>query len=376
MYITDSNGYVIARFDAEGLESVDLKILGRSLKELFNTDNNIISNRYTDKLYITDSNGYVIARFDAYNGLRTITRKNNTTKLSTNIVVNCWGDSLTAGAGGNGVKYSSVIESALREKYASPKVYNYGVGGENINTIFARMSSIVCKAAFEFVLKADGSKSLIADGSTDNYIKSMTDNSNLAPLLQGDGGASNIAINGIKCVLSRESTDDTENSASKSKWYINRTEKAENDITFGANSAFSMIPLTLFPHAINIIFAGQNGGYSSIDDFVSKVKRATMTTNSSRYIIVGLHSSSIDERAEQTKAFYAEFGNKFFDWGFYVSTSALVENGITPTSTDLEQMKEGKIPSSLLSDNVHLNEKGYTILGKALIKKMNELYNI
>lgn len=50
----------------------------------------------------------------------------------------CWGDSLTAGAGGNGTNYPSVIQELSLNDGFQVNVVNMGVGGENTHMILAR----------------------------------------------------------------------------------------------------------------------------------------------------------------------------------------------------------------------------------------------
>ncbi|MBQ9081392.1 MAG: SGNH/GDSL hydrolase family protein, partial [Clostridia bacterium] len=51
----------------------------------------------------------------------------------------CWGDSLTAGAGGNGTDYPGVLEELIHKNvFRGIEVVNLGVGGEGSDTICAR----------------------------------------------------------------------------------------------------------------------------------------------------------------------------------------------------------------------------------------------
>ena len=52
--------------------------------------------------------------------------------------ITCWGDSMTAGAGGGGTTYPAVLQSLLTAAGYTSTVFNRGVGGENAPTICAR----------------------------------------------------------------------------------------------------------------------------------------------------------------------------------------------------------------------------------------------
>ena len=60
-----------------------------------------------------------------------------------NYAVACWGDSLTAGAGGDGVTYPQVLAERIAEKYTAVPVHNLGIGGENTVTILGRAGATV-----------------------------------------------------------------------------------------------------------------------------------------------------------------------------------------------------------------------------------------
>src|SRR5690606_8778503 len=62
----------------------------------------------------------------------------------------CWGDSMTAGAGGGGTSYPSVLESLIKTINPNANVRNSGVGGENSVTIAAR------QGGNPFVIRVDG----------------------------------------------------------------------------------------------------------------------------------------------------------------------------------------------------------------------------
>ncbi len=71
-----------------------------------------------------------------------------------------WGDSLTAGSGGSGTTFPTVLQSLLGESY---KVINCGIGGENSLTIAGRQGGIPMAIKHSVELPADNSEIIIGD---------------------------------------------------------------------------------------------------------------------------------------------------------------------------------------------------------------------
>jgi hypothetical protein len=71
------------------------------------------------------------------------------------------------------------------------------------------------------------------------------------------------------------------------------------------------------------------------------------------------------------------FGQRFINWREYISSmQAFYDAGLTPTQADLDAIAEGSLPPSFWSspdDMIHLNAKGYTLLGKLIYKRFQIL---
>ena len=93
----------------------------------------------------------------------------------------CWGDSLTAGAGGNGTTYPKTLQTLLGSLYS---VQNFGVGGENSLGISARQGGIPVLLKRDVTLPATTDVVIIGD-SSDSGIISSWNSSNIRILLQG-----------------------------------------------------------------------------------------------------------------------------------------------------------------------------------------------
>jgi len=72
-----------------------------------------------------------------------------------------------------------------------------------------------------------------------------------------------------------------------------------------------------------------------------------------------------------------KYGDKFVNVKSYLATyDALYDHGIEPTESDIERLKKGWIPYSLLDESdypVHFNQIGYDIVADMVAEKIIEL---
>ena len=116
LYLTDKDGYVIAKIDHNGIESVEVLARGKKLseqKEL--TIESILEDFYTDSLYIADANGNVVAKVNQ-NGISAadVIYDNKSKNDWYNKTISTYGDSVTAVNNGNfkkPYKFESVADS-------------------------------------------------------------------------------------------------------------------------------------------------------------------------------------------------------------------------------------------------------------------------
>ena len=255
-----------------------------------------------------------------------------------------WGDSLTAGAGGSGTSYPSVCASEL----GITSFKNCGVGGENANTIACR------QGGNSLILKAGKVSTYSLTELTDIYGTSCN------PLRQGSGSntVNPIYINGVKCNLSISQTSTTDPDAKYTITGYNEPLLAETPVKFSGCDITAKI---------TVIFVGQNGPYlaerlSIIDSMVSKIN--------DKYIVMGLSSGSATSRSDEESQMLSKYGVHYFNTRNMLSKYGMAIMNLTPTTSDVNEMKKGEVPSSLRSDSVHLNAKGYTALGKMLAQKI------
>ena len=255
-----------------------------------------------------------------------------------------WGDSLTAGAGGSGTSYPNVCASEL----GITSFKNCGVGGENANTIACRQG---------------GDSLILKPGNVSEYsLSELTDiyGTQCNPLRQGSGSNSvnPIYINGVKCTLSISQTSATDPNAKYTITGYNDKLLAETPVKFAGCDIKSKI---------TVIFVGQNGPglaerLSIIDSMISKIN--------DKYIVMGLSSGSTTSRSDEESQMLSKYGVHYFNTRNMLSKYGMSIMNLTPTTSDVNEMSKGEVPSSLRSDSVHLNANGYTALGKMLAQKI------
>lgn len=299
----------------------------------------------------------------------------------------CWGDSLTAGAGGNGTTYPKVLEALIVEKITSLydparnlesqykylaksddfsisiPVYNMGVGGETTNTILGR------NGAVPFVLSSAVS---IPSDETAVQIGLISKNgSGVAPLIQGKAGMDYVEISGVRGVISY-------NKDNKSYYFTRET--AGNAVSAPAGTEVITQGSQNYRDLVTVIFMGTNDYNITSYQLIEKINAmlAHQTSNKNRFIIVGLHAidyagADINSRLALEAGLKAAYGDKFINLREYMAESGMKDAELTPTETDLQMMAEGSTPKSLLSDEVHFNATGYTLLGNLVYERMDEL---
>lgn len=263
----------------------------------------------------------------------------------------CWGDSLTAGAGGSGVTYPAVCAS----EFDGISVLNCGVGGENCETIAARQG---------------GNNVVIPAGAINGTYQTLTDimGNTISPLLQAGGSNSGNAliINGETCTLT----------------YSSGTGYTISGYTGGSTTipTIARFAGSDFKGDIVTIWIGTNGGNfpgdsTNVDMRIHWINSMIKHIGHDRYVVLGLSVG------EETSDFYIgeenkmkqAFGNKYLPTRKYLIESGLTINGLTPTAQDTTDIADGKVPTSLKSDSVHLNGYGYTAVGKLLAMKIRSL---
>lgn len=273
----------------------------------------------------------------------------------------CWGDDLTAGAGSTDVDYPSILKRSLIENIylddtskLCPNVENFGISGESSITVLGRSGAIPYMNTNTLNVPKDTTPIQI------NLLSTRFDY--VQPLLKDASGLEYITISGIKGYLTQE--DGT--------YYFTRAEAGEN-VIIPAGTEIVPSGYEDTQGYMPIISIGMNGGYYSNHDLILQCELAIKTAESDKFLVLGLTTGTYESQSELEKDMQTKFGDNFINLREYLSTQALNDAQIEPTQKDLDAMKVGSVPPSLLSDSVHLNSTGYELVGKYIYSRMVEL---
>lgn len=267
------------------------------------------------------------------------------------------GDSLTAGTGGNGTTYLTVVQSLLTANGKTTTTINRGGGGETCNGINSRIG------AFPIILNPF---TLPADTSTVVVTTKMVGGETVNNLNRFMRGINPCYIDGIECTLSRLS--DLDNTL-----YLKRN-------VAGTSVVFDR-PKRLIPNGylndrnakIFVIWMGTNNDTYTAEQIIQKQRLFVDTIKTDKFIILGITQDNEPNRITHNNAMAQEWGARFLDIREYVIEYGLQDMSITPTTADTEAIALGKIPPSLLYDDTHFNEFGYTVIGQEVYKTIDKL---
>ena len=273
-----------------------------------------------------------------------------------------WGDSLTAGLGGDGVTYPRVLQTLLHKNVHSDiPVINLGVVGEPASTIVGRAGGM------PFVVGAFN----IPEQSAKVPIQLRTANGSPAEALRlGDGGLNPVRIMDIEGIISIEQQSPTSGAYS---YYFERIEPGDavsvpngTEVVSSASQAYK--------NYVPIVFIGENGGFGTNQELIEQIQSIVeKSTSHGKYLVLGLTTGTADSRIALESLMESSFGDRFVNLRELISTNGLKMANITPTSEDLIAMESGSIPPSLLYDDFHLNGKGYDVMGQLVFERMEKL---
>lgn len=294
----------------------------------------------------------------------------NISKINGKETVNCWGDSLIRGVG-VGDSYSKAFPYVLHGLLDGRKVINCGVGGENTINIASRQGGLP-NIVKPFTIPANASKVEIE--LTNIYGDST------GILLQGGSALdpttgkyvmtaqiNPCSINGVEGTLTYENE----------KYYFSRSENGESVIVSRPTPLITYAMKSMRDN-INIIWIGTNGGFTTSAELIECIEAMIdyMSPINKKYIVIGVHHlvSTVTETFETIeKNMSIHFGRHFINQRKYMLEYGLSDARITPTAEDITAISQGKIPPSLLYDDVHYNDKGYNILATLASERGKEL---
>ncbi|MET3517795.1 lysophospholipase L1-like esterase [Pseudacidovorax sp. 1753] len=280
----------------------------------------------------------------------------------------CWGDSLTAGAGGGGTNYPGVLQALLTTAGFNVAVRNGGVGGESSVTIAARTG------ANPFLLLPQGG-AIPAAAEPVRVDLQKINGQTPVPLLQGTGtpGSSFVgSLAGVPGLMQLVQPNGPNIIWDPANYYVFTRSTAGAVVTCNRPAPYR----TDFSEArrgdIVCGWIGQNGPSNAraiqdalaIERHLSALKIRTIWISKP-----GGTSAADPDDAEWA----ATFGRRHIAIRPYLVAYGLADAGLAPTSQDTADMAAGAVPSSLRVDGVHLNAAGYAVVAQQVFQRILEL---
>ena len=268
-------------------------------------------------------------------------------------IIDCWGDSLTQGAGATNYPYPTKLQELIGSKYT---VNNYGQGSEIAEVIAFRqggMGAIVLP--------------FTASANVSDYNKvtiNSVDGASLETMSYSGKyyGNDMVYLNG------------------KDKWMFRRGDNNSLNLVCADQSLLSKEysrPTIAFSEGkgtghIVIICIGQNGWAAqtsrpeALADIIQKMVEHNGTE---RYIVVGRPTGNKDERNVEEIILASKFSDHFVNARAYISEYGLKDNSLTPTEDDTASIANGAIPQQLRVDSVHMNDYGYIAMANCIYSR-------
>lgn len=271
----------------------------------------------------------------------------------------CWGDSMTSGYGGGDTTYPGVLEEV-----SGAEVLNYGVFGETTKDIAAREGAIP--------LYSSSNTDLIIPQDTSPIILNVTDSSGGHPNINlfGNAGINPCSLAGVQGTFYHDDI---------TGFTLFKRNEPGLPVSVPNKTPFITFASVDFrPDDILIIWCGNNDKpetIAEIRDTINWQKEMIKHSGAKDYAIISLTSASMLEQIDLiNEMFKLEYGSHFIDLRSYVLTDMMDDAGITPTDKDLQNIRKGYVPVSLMdSDELHGNDIFYEYAGKFIYKKLQRM---
>ena len=273
----------------------------------------------------------------------------------------CWGDSLTAGYGGDGVSYPEVLQELINNNVIDGiNVMNMGVCVETTHSIMTR-ADVFNLYACDFIIPAD--KYAVEFKLYVDYGFYLNIASN------GDAGLNPVTINGIKGIIKYKCEDDE---LGGKIYEFTRLESGE-ECHVEHGTKIHVDSENKYQGFFNIVFMGQNGIYSTDEELVYQCRQFADKIGTDRYIFVGLTTGGLEKRGNLENLMQEAFGNHYLN-----IREGMINNGkqilsLPERDNDYYFRETGQVYSELMSDEIHFNSLGYRIIAHLLYERMENL---
>ena len=278
--------------------------------------------------------------------------------------INCWGDSLTQGAFGDGETYPKALRRIIARQLTAngypqsvPIVRNLGISGET-------SLEIACRGGLTMQTQ---SPIRINQGERRIFRIAADGGKAVSILRLGDTGVNPVKIGSVVGRLDRIDDQNHYTFTPTHVRYQDTLPKNSRVVTYAAAHYRSAIP---------VIFIGQNGGYSNTADLIRQQKAIihNQIGADNQYIVVGLHTGTAKQRAALEKKMQQTYGDHYINLRKILSKDGTKIADIKATKEDRRMMRAGMVPASLLADDhLHFNAKGYRTVAKVIYARMTAL---
>lgn len=289
-------------------------------------------------------------------------------------IIEYWGDSLTEGNQDNsGVTRATVLSSLVGSEWTV--INNNDGGGEKSNTIS-------CKAcgtgiiAEPFTIPSSTDKVEVVLKDDIGYDCNFRRSSNMA-----ESTLNPCIVNGITGIISPGPV------FGQNPYKFQRNESG-NEVVLKRPTGVISSSAKKQKGSVLIICIGQNTGWNNDGSLlVKQVKGIIEYYKSTRFLVIGIpHSKVHDWQIAGNDALKLEFGRHYIDVEEYmktpiydadgttiISSYALDDCNLTPTSEDIVNIGQNKYPTQIMSDSTHFNRYGYTIWANLEYQRGKEL---
>ncbi|MBR5224017.1 MAG: hypothetical protein IKV81_07635 [Clostridia bacterium] len=276
------------------------------------------------------------------------------------IIVACWGDSVTEGMGMHSKSYPTKLQALLGDKY---KVFNGGDGGEKTVTIAARQGAYKVYTTSKITFYKNEDSIIIGTESRDAFVTKDGKSVVLTSLLGNGISVNTVKINGEEFTLDFQGSFVW--SPRSFKLYLQRMGDSAAPLVIPAGSEVVFANTDLSTKGgVDIYMMGANGGYKDNAEYKEQLKAMIKHHGNDKYLIVQPYWTAVD---------LSEFGDHVVYFEKLAVEKGLAFEGITPTEADKSACSAGKLPPSFRYENsatdVHLSQYGYDFLAHCIYEQ-------
>jgi len=290
----------------------------------------------------------------------------------------CYGDSLTMGIQTGFGDIVDVPYPIRLGQYLGIEGINYGIGAETSDMIAMRQGALAVYV--DDITIPEECEPVLLNYTIDN------DDEFSVFAMYGFEGINDCEIAGVKGKITAYSDDDNR---FNEEIYFVRNEPGEEVVITEPERIITHAMMDAKEDDILVIWSGSNDLLGAVDTsqfetITGYIDAMIEYAGTDEYVVVGytaddyLGSNIYRDCVNDYNILLAEkYGDKFVNVKSYLATyDALYDHGIEPTESDIERLKKGWIPYSLLDESdypVHFNQIGYDIVADMVAEKIIEL---